>query len=91
MYFVYILTNQSHSVLYIWVTNNLWRRLGEHSLQYEKSFVGKYKLKKLIYYEEYKSVQEAIQREKQLKNRHRERKNNLISAVNPEWKEIIVG
>jgi putative endonuclease len=87
-YFVYILTNKNNKTLYIGVTNNLERRMAEHKQGLVKGFSQKYKLTKLIYYESCHSIDDAISREKQLKNWHREWKLNLIKAVNPHLKEL---
>ncbi len=54
----------------------------------EKSFSAKYKLKKLVYYEEFQFIEDAIRREKQLKNWHREWKINLIESINPNWDNL---
>ena len=78
MYFVYILTNYRNRTLYTGITNNLERRIYEHKNGLIDGFSKKYKLKKLIYYEEFENVRDAILREKQLENWHREWKLNLI-------------
>jgi len=88
IYYVYILTNKS-GTLYIGVTNNLRRRSWEHKFKTHESFTKKYNINKLIYFEEYNNVDDAIAREKQLKNWHRQWKINLIKSVNPNFKEII--
>jgi putative endonuclease len=87
-YYVYILTNKSNHVLYIGVTNDLSRRMFEHKNKLVEGFTKKYNLVKLIYYEETDEVESAINREKQLKNWHREWKINLICQFNPEWKDL---
>ncbi len=89
MYYVYIITNKTNTVLYIGVTNNLERRMYEHRNMLVEGFSSKYKLSKLIYYEETKDVNEAILREKQLKGWSRAKKNNLIASLNPEWNELL--
>ena len=86
-YYVYILSNKSKS-LYIGVTNNLVRRLFEHKNKLIKGFSSKYNLTKLVYYEEFKNIDEAIRREKQLKNWHRQWKVNLIESVNKNWTDL---
>jgi len=87
-YFVYILTNKSNKVLYIGVTNNLERRMYEHKNKLVEGFSKKYNLNKLIYYEITNDVNSAINREKQLKNWHKDWKINLINQFNPEWKDL---
>lgn len=81
--YIYILSNKNNTVLYIGVTNELSRRVSEHKSGLIKGFSKQYNLTKLIYLEEYPSIEEAIAREKQLKNWHREWKFNLIKEKNP--------
>ena len=88
-YFVYILTNSLNTVFYIGVTNNFFRRLGEHAVGFMDGFTKKYKVKKLVYLEEYSDVKEAIAREKQLKNWHRQWKIKLIKKDNPHFKDLM--
>lgn len=71
-YFIYILTNQTNTTLYIGVTNNLQRRMYEHKNELIDGFSKRYKLKKLVYSEQCEDVLSAISREKQLKNWHRD-------------------
>ena len=86
---VYILTNISNDVLYIGVTTDLFFRLQEHiSKKFPDSFTSKYNCTKLVYYENFSTIDEAISREKQLKNWHRQWKENLIMSVNPTWKDL---
>lgn len=87
-YYVYILTNFNNTTLYIGVTNNLERRISEHRNELVDGFTKKYKLKKLVYFEECSQVIDAIAREKQLKNWHRDWKVNLIKTVNPDFKDL---
>ena len=88
-YFVYILTNKSNKVLYIGVTNNLERRIFEHKNKMVNGFTKKYNLTKLVHFEETSDIQSAIEREKQLKNWHRDWKMKLITDFNPEWRDLI--
>ena len=87
-YFVYILTNKSNRVIYIGVTNNLARRIWEHKQKLIEGFTRKYNCTKLVYFEDTESVYAAIEREKQLKNWHREWKINLITENNPDWEDL---
>lgn len=87
-YYVYILTNTYNKVLYIGVTNNLKRRLYEHQEQLIPGFTKRYNLHKLVYYEQFREVEEAISREKQLKGWKRARKDSLISETNPQWRDL---
>jgi putative endonuclease len=87
-YFVYILTNANHTVLYTGVTNDLVRRLNEHKHKKIKGFTQKYNVDKLIYFEEFEFIDHAIAREKQIKGYSRVKKDALIDKFNPEWKEL---
>lgn len=87
-YFVYILTNLTNNVLYIGVTNNLEKRIYEHKNKLVDGFTKKYNLSKLVYFEECSTVVDAIAREKQLKNWHREWKFNLIRKINPSFNDL---
>ncbi|MCB9211115.1 MAG: GIY-YIG nuclease family protein [Ignavibacteriales bacterium] len=89
-YYVYIITNNKKT-LYIGVTNNLQRRIYEHKNQLIEGFSKKYNLNKLVYYEIYSEINDAIKREKQLKNWHREWKINLIESLNPNWDDLSEG
>ena len=86
-YYVYIMTNNSKT-LYIGVSNDLNRRIYEHKNKLIEGFTKKYNMTKLVYYETCNSVGDAIRREKQLKNWHRQWKINLIESVNKEWKDL---
>ena len=86
-YYVYILTNDSKT-LYVGVTNNLERRIYEHKHKLRDGFTKKYNLTKLVYFEIFNNINDAIKREKQLKNWHRQWKINLIESKNKEWKDL---
>lgn len=75
-------------VIYIGVTSNLVKRIYQHKTKYYKGFASKYNCDKLVYYEEYEDVSNAISREKQLKAGNRKRKVRLIEAKNPLWKDL---
>ena len=88
-YFVYIITNRNKTVLYVGVTNDLNRRLFEHkeeSFKGKRSFAGKYNCIHLVYYEHFYFIEEAIEREKQIKGWTRNKKDELITSFNPEWR-----
>jgi len=87
-YYVYVLTNRTNRVLYIGVTNNLGRRIFEHKNKLVEGFTKKYNLDKLIYYEVTNDIQSALEREKQLKNWHRDWKINLIKSFDPTWNDL---
>ncbi len=86
-YFVYITTNPRKTVLYTGVTNNLVTRLQQHYGNRGKpeTFAGKFYCYRLLYYERYREVNQAIEREKEIKNLSRELKEKLISEFNPKW------
>ena len=86
--YVYIMTNKNNSVLYIGVTNSLTRRSGEHNDHQGSYFTQKYFCDKLVYYECFPDIVQAINREKQLKRWHREWKINLIQSRNPNWEDL---
>ncbi len=77
MYYIYILTNKTNDVMYVGVTNDLKRRLYEHKNELIKGFTKKYHVHKLVYYEEYSEIIDAITREKQLKRWTRAKKIGL--------------
>ncbi|MES2688868.1 MAG: GIY-YIG nuclease family protein [Bacteroidota bacterium] len=89
-YYVYILTNKTNTVLYTGVTNNIIKRTEEHKTGYGSVFTTKYKLKKLVYFEEFNLINQAIDREKQIKGGTRQRKIDLINGINPEWKDLYI-
>ena len=91
-YFVYIITNEKKSVLYIGVTNNIQKRLSQHyfdSQNAKKSFAGKYNCYYLLYYEKFEDINLAILREKELKGWRRDKKDKLITDFNPNWDFLI--
>ena len=87
-YWVYIMSNKTRSVLYIGVTNDLYRRYLEHKNGAVEGFTKKYKCYYLVYFEDYKSIEDAIAREKELKGWRREKKELLIATTNPEKKDL---
>ncbi len=86
--YVYILTNKNNTVLYIGVTSNLVKRVYEHRNELVEGFTKKYKCKKLVYYEIFDSIEEAIKREKYLKGKRRRFKEELINTMNPDWEDL---
>ena len=87
-FYVYLLTNWNNKVMYVGVTNDLQRRLYEHKNKLVKGFTEKYNVDKLVYFEETDDVKSALAREKEIKKWRREKKNNLVCSINPEWKEL---
>jgi putative endonuclease len=89
-YFIYIITNFDRTVLYIGVTNDLIRRVYEHKNHLiENSFSDKYNLGTCIYYEKYNDINQAIDRETQLKKWSRKKKEILINSKNPGWISLV--
>ncbi|MBW6458489.1 MAG: GIY-YIG nuclease family protein [FCB group bacterium] len=84
-FYTYILTNKSKKVLYTGVTNDLRRRLYEHKHIEKHSFCKKYNCFYLVYYEWFRNIEHAIDREKQIKRWRREKKVRLIEQFNPQW------
>ena len=82
------MANRYNTVLYIGVTNDLTRRIGEHKSGEMSGFTSRYNINKLVYYETFSSIEAAIFREKQLKNCSRNKKVNLILAKNPGWVDL---
>jgi len=87
-YYVYILSNKKNGTLYIGMTNNIERRIYEHKIGLVEGFTKRYGLSKLVFCEFYKYVNDAIKREKQLKNWHRQWKINLIKEYNSNWDDL---
>ena len=87
-YWVYMITNKTHSTLYVGMTNDLDRRMREHKFGEVEGFSKRYNLKILVYYEEYWDVRDAIAREKQLKKWNREWKERVINKENPKWMDL---
>jgi len=86
--YVYLLTNISNSVIYTGVTSNLQQRVYEHKHNLVKGFTEKYNVHKLVYYEMFNSIEEAIIREKQIKGGSRKKKLELIGQTNPGFKDL---
>lgn len=88
-FFIYIMASHS-GTLYVGVTNDLQRRVSEHGQGVADSFTKKYQCTKLVYFDVYSDIEEAIRREKQLKGWRRLRKEELINGVNPHWEDLSV-
>ena len=87
-YYVYLLTNWNNKVIYVGVTNDLKRRLYEHKNKIIQGFTQKYNLNKLVYFEETNDINAAITREKEIKKWRREKKDNLVNQLNPNWIDL---
>jgi len=88
MYYVYIMTNKSNTVLYTGVTNDLIRRVSEHKSRLIEGFTKRYNIDKLVYYEVCENIEGAIWREKRLKGSSRARKIRLVEGMNHSWCDL---
>jgi len=89
-YYVYIMSNRTH-VLYIGVTNDLENRAGQHQERASSGFTQRYHLIRLVYFEQYDKIADAIAREKQLKGWRKSKKIALIESLNPQWSDLSRG
>lgn len=88
VYWVYILASRRNGTLYVGVTNSLQRRLWQHKQRTADSFTARYAIDRLVYFEDFRDVTNAIAREKQLKDRSRAKKIALIEKENPQWNDL---
>ena len=86
--YIYILTNKKNGTLYVGVTSDLVRRVWEHKNKVVEGFTKEYGLDRLVYYEVFEDIENAILREKQLKGKTRQKKLNLINESNPYWVDL---
>ena len=87
--YIYIMTNPKNTVLYTGVTSRLKERIWEHKTKhYQTAFTAKYKISKLVYFEEFNDIRDAIDREKQIKSGSRKKKIELIESINPGWNDL---
>ena len=89
-YYVYMMTSARNTALYTGITNDINRRVAEHKSGAVPGFTQKYCCHKLVYYEEYSDVLQAIIREKVIKKYSRAKKDALINKFNPEWEDLAV-
>ena len=88
-HYVYLMSNESNTTLYVGVTNNLQRRIYEHRNHLDKgSFTDRYNIEKLVFFETADDPYHAIEREKQIKGWNRKRKEKLIESINPAWRDL---
>lgn len=87
-YYIYIMTNKNNTVLYTGITNDLKRRIFEHKEKLVKGFTSRYHITKLVYYEIFRDVENAISREKQIKGGSRAKKIGLVNQMNVEWRDL---
>jgi putative endonuclease len=89
-YFIYVMTNKGRTTLYTGVTNSLMRRVTQHRQSAIPGFSKRYNTNRLVYYEQFNDVLDAIAREKQLKGWSRSKKEALIGTMNPKWTDLAV-
>ena len=87
-YYVYMMTNKYNTVLCTGITNSLKRRIYEHKEKLVAGFTNKYNITKLVYYEVFDDPENAICREKQIKSGSRQKKIQLITSMNKEWRDL---
>jgi putative endonuclease len=87
-YFVYLMASRRNGVLYTGITSNIVKRVWEHKNGSVEGFTKKYDVNKLVYYEIFEDVEEAILRERRIKKWNRGWKIRLIESLNPEWKDL---
>jgi putative endonuclease len=87
-YWVYIMTNRANKVLYTGVTNNLCRRVQQHKDRTGSIFTARYNVTKLVYYESFNRMRDAIAAEKRIKAGSRAKKTRLVESINPEWNDL---
>ena len=87
-YYIYIITNYHNTVLYVGVTSNLIKRIYEHKNKVVKGFTNTYNCNKLVYFEIFSDIHEAIKREKYIKGKKRSFKLDLIQSLNPNWLDL---
>jgi putative endonuclease len=90
-YHVYIMANKRNGTIYTGVTNSLVRRVYEHKEKLTPGFTSRYRLNRLVYFEETNDVRIAISREKQIKGLLRRKKTVLIESMNPKWNDLSEG
>lgn len=89
--YMYFMTNKNNTTIYVGSTTHLVKRVYQHKTKAFKGFTAKYNCNKLVYFEEYDSIEDAIARERQIKKGNRKRKEYLINKDNPEWKDLSEG
>lgn len=90
-YHVYMMASGPYKVLYIGVTSDLTKRVWQHKNKVTQGFTAKYNVNKLVYFEEFNDIEQAILREKRLKSWKREWKIELINGFNPQWNDLYLG
>ena len=88
---MYFMCNKNNTTIYVGSSTNIIKRVYQHKTKAFKGFTAKYNCDKLVYFEEYDSIDEAINRELQIKKGNRKNKKKLINSMNPEWKDLSDG
>jgi len=88
-YYVYILTNVKRNVMYVGVTNDLERRIGEHRNGKGGAFTKRYRVNTLVHVESCEQITDAIEREKEIKAWRRSKKDALVETANPTWADLL--
>ncbi|MDD5060313.1 MAG: GIY-YIG nuclease family protein [Candidatus Omnitrophica bacterium] len=89
--YIYLMTNKYNTVIYAGVTNDLQKRVYQHKEKIIEGFTKKYNVNKLVYYEAFDSMEDAIAREKQIKAGSRKKKISLINSINPDFTDLYYG
>ena len=89
-YWIYMMTNRNKTVIYTGVTSDLQKRAQQHKDKKGSSFTKRYNLTKLVYYESFSRIYDAIAAEKKIKSGPRAKKIELIESMNPYWKDLII-
>jgi len=87
-YYIYLMTNWNHRVMYVGVTNDLVRRVYEHKNKLMEGFTSRYNINKLVYFENTEDIHTALAREKEIKRWRREKKDALVQALNSDWRDL---
>jgi len=86
--YTYILASQKNGTLYIGITSELVKRIWQHKNNIADGFTRKYAVHRLVYFDVFEDISDAVSREKQLKRWHRQWKLNLIEQQNPDWRDL---
>ena len=88
---MYFMANKNNTVIYVGSTTQITKRVFQHKAKAFKGFTAKYNCGKLVYFEQYDTISEAIIRERQIKAGNRKKKEELINTINPQWKDLSDG
>ena len=88
-YYIYMLTNRNNKMIYVGMINDRTRKIYENQNNFLKDFTKSYKVNKLVYYETAADVGRAIEREKEINEWSRKKKNKLVESMNPKWIDLM--